>query len=165
MRRGRQLRGRQGPHRQVRRGSGVRGPQCALAPALAQPLRTLTPLCVPAEGANAYTKCEKKRDAERAEGKREMCDPDTWVKLVELALAARERGDSDLELGPEFEVRSPVEPAKFGGGSTDTPEKQKARLERCELPRPHALGHTPSTLSRALLAGTRRKRPRKRQCR
>ena len=48
VRRGRQLRGRQGPHRQVRRGSGVRGPQCALAPALAQPLRTLTPLCVPA---------------------------------------------------------------------------------------------------------------------
>lgn len=99
-----------------------------------------------AEGANAYTKCEKKRDAERAEGKREMCDPDTWVKLVELALAARERGDSDLELGPEFEVRSPVEPAKFGDGSTDTPEKQKARLERCELPRPHALGLTPSAI-------------------
>ena len=62
------------------------------------------------------------------------------------ALAARERGDNDLELGPEFEVRSPVEPAKFGDGSTDTPEKQKARLERCELPRPHALGLTPSAI-------------------
>ena len=71
VRRGRQLRGRQGPHRQVRRGSGVRGPQCALAPALAQSLRTLTPLCV-RQRVPTLTQSAKRsgmRSARRASGR------------------------------------------------------------------------------------------------